>query len=74
MDNFSIIEHVTLAINPKFKDWVLFKNGTYIIFDDIASVSNVKDEAIKLMKEYGPVFGGTPAGDFIKKKSGWDGS
>ncbi|MDR6548590.1 hypothetical protein J2810_004680 [Chryseobacterium rhizosphaerae] len=75
MDNFSIIEHVTLAINPQFKDWVLFKNGTYIIFDDIANVGNVKDEAIKLMKEYGPVFGGTPAGDFntiyLTETEGW---
>lgn len=64
MNNEEIIAHIKLAINPKFQDWVLFKNGTYIIFDDITTVKDVKDEALKLMKEFGPVFAGSSAGDF----------
>ncbi|WP_249413626.1 hypothetical protein [Chryseobacterium indologenes] len=56
-----MIEHVKLAINPKFQDWVLFENSTYIIFDDISTVQDVKEEAIKLMKEFGPVYSGGPA-------------
>ncbi|RXM39194.1 hypothetical protein BOQ62_12715 [Chryseobacterium sp. CH21] len=59
-----MIEHVKLAINPKFQDWVLFENGTYIIFDDISTIKDVKEEAIQLMKEFGPVSAGGPAGDF----------
>lgn len=70
-----MIEHVKLAINPKFQDWVLFENGTYIIFDDISTIEDVKEEAIKLMKEFGPVSAGGPAGDFsvihLKLTDGW---
>lgn len=75
MDNLEIIKHVTLAINPEYQDWVLFKNGTYIIFDDISTVKDVKDEAIQLMKEFGPVFAGGSAGDFsvihLNSTEGW---
>ena len=70
-----MIEHVKLAINPKFQDWVLFENGTYIIFDDISTVEDVKEEAVKLMKEFGPVYAGGPAGDFniihLNLTEGW---
>ncbi|BAP31977.1 uncharacterized protein CHSO_2940 [Chryseobacterium sp. StRB126] len=75
MNNLSILEHIKLAINPIFQDWVLFKNDTYIIFDDIATVENVQEEAIKLMKEFGPVFAGGSAGDFnvihLNATEGW---
>ncbi|WP_228406885.1 hypothetical protein [Chryseobacterium sp. MYb7] len=70
-----MIEHVKLAINPKFQDWVLFENGTYIIFDDISTIEDVKEEAIKLMKEFEPVSAGGPAGDFsvihLNLTDGW---
>jgi hypothetical protein len=70
-----MIEHVKLAINPKFQDWVLFENGTYIIFDDISTVEDVKEEAVKLMKEFGPVYAGGSAGDFsvihLNLTEGW---
>ncbi|UHO39971.1 hypothetical protein H5J24_08100 [Chryseobacterium capnotolerans] len=75
MNNLSTLEHVKLAINPRFQDWVLFKNDTYIIFDDITIVKNVREEAIKLMNEFGPVFAGGPAGDFdvihLNSTEGW---
>ncbi|BFO68290.1 hypothetical protein [Chryseobacterium sp. KCF3-3] len=70
-----MIEHVKLAINPKFQDWVLFENGTYIIFDDISIIEDVKKEALQLMKEFGPVYAGGPAGDFnvihLNLTEGW---
>ncbi|MEN5307481.1 hypothetical protein ABE425_08205 [Chryseobacterium cucumeris] len=70
-----MIEHVKLAINPKFQDWVLFENGTYIIFDDISIIEDVKEEALQLMKEFGPVYAGGPAGDFnvihLNLTEGW---
>ncbi|WP_347218934.1 hypothetical protein [Chryseobacterium sp.] len=75
MKNLSTLEHVNLAINPQFQDWVLFKNDTYIIFDDITAVENVQEEATRLMKEFGPVFAGGPAGDFnvihLNSTEGW---
>ncbi|MDR4950809.1 hypothetical protein REB14_01270 [Chryseobacterium sp. ES2] len=70
-----MIEHVKLAINPKFQDWVLFENGTYIIFDDISIIEDIKKEALQLMKEFGPVYAGGPAGDFnvihLNLTEGW---
>lgn len=73
--NRSLLENIRLAINPKYKDWVLFKNGTYIVFDKADTITNIQHEAIKQMKEYGPVFAGGPAGDFdvihLNKTEGW---
>ena len=75
VDNSEIIKNVKLAINPKYQDWVLFKNGTYIIFDNADTIKNVNAEAIKQMKEFGPVFAGGPAGDFntihLNQTDGW---
>ena len=74
LDPKTLIEHVKLAINPKYPHWVLFSNGTYIIIGDLT----IKDEAafaIKIMKEYGPVHIGSPDGDFgvkhLNKTEGW---
>jgi hypothetical protein len=75
MTDDNLLSRVKLAINPKYQDWVLFKNGTYIIFDNGDTISNIEEEAIKSMKEYGPVFGGGPAGDFnvirLNRTEGW---
>ncbi|HLK29327.1 MAG TPA: hypothetical protein VKT28_12170 [Puia sp.] len=69
-----IIDHVKKAINPKFKDWVLFGNGTYIILEDTA-IKDKKEKALELMKEYEPVSVGSPAGDISITKltytEGW---
>ncbi|WP_228433659.1 hypothetical protein [Chryseobacterium polytrichastri] len=70
-----MIKNVKLAINPKYQDWVLFKNGTYIIFDNADTIKSINHEAIKQMKEFGPVFAGGPAGDFntihLTQTEGW---
>ena len=75
METKSLLDNVKLAINPKYKDWVLFENGTYIIFDDINQIENIENEAIRLMKEFGPVHAGGPAGDFnvitLNQTEGW---
>lgn len=71
----TLLEHVKLAINPKFEDWVLFENGTYIMFDDASQIEDLEKEAIRQMKEFGPVAAGGPAGDFnvinLNKTEGW---
>ncbi|GAA2297027.1 hypothetical protein GCM10010402_64410 [Actinomadura luteofluorescens] len=55
------------------KSWVLFENGTCVILmepeDDLSA------QAVELLREYGPVHGGTPAGDFgtidLDQAPGW---
>jgi len=73
--NYNLIENVKLAINPKFQDWVLFKNGSYIIFNNTDQIIDLREEATKLMAEYGPVHIGFPSGDFevttLKRADGW---
>ena len=75
METKSLLENVKLAINPKFQNWVLFENGTYIILDDVSQIPDVKSEVIKLIEEFGPVSTGGPAGDFgvttLNKTEGW---
>ena len=43
MTEEELIDHGKFAINPKFQDWVLFENGTYIIFDDAATIADLKE-------------------------------
>ena len=49
-------------ITDAAESWVLFENGTCVILvepgDDLAG------QAVALMKEWGPVHAGSPAGDF----------
>ncbi|KAF2514404.1 hypothetical protein EYY60_03880 [Flavobacterium zhairuonense] len=56
ISEIELLHHVKLSINPKFQDWVLFKNGTYIIFEHADEISNLQSKALKLIKEFGPVY------------------
>lgn len=71
----SLLDHVKLAINPKFHDWVLFENGTYIIFDNAETFSDLRKKAINKMKELGPLHEGGSASDFsvtpLSESEGW---
>ncbi len=75
MTNEELIEHVKLAINPHFQNWILFENGTYIIIEDATGLDEINEQGIKKMKEFGPVQAGTPAGDFetitLNATKGW---
>ena len=44
------------------KSWVVFENGTCVALT--ASQGDLREKAIELLKEWGPVHAGTPAGDF----------
>ena len=48
----SLIFNVELGINPSRKNWVLFKNGTYVIFPDGYTREQMKNAAIKLVRSY----------------------
>lgn len=69
-----LIAHVKLAINPQFRSWVLFSHGSYIILPDSLK-NDPQNNALRIMKEYGPVYPGSPAGDFsvitLDKTEGW---
>ena len=55
------------------KSWVLFRNGTCVVLKE--PTTDLRAEALELMREWGPVHVGTPAGDFrvigLKDYPGW---
>ena len=55
--------------------WVIFENGTCVVFKNPDPKLDLKEEAIKLLKEWGPVVPGTSAGDFnittLTQHPGW---
>lgn len=67
MTSEKLIDNVKKAINPKFKDWVLFSNGTYLIIED-STISDKKKFALDQITEFGPVSSGNPAGDISISK------
>ena len=75
LKNDDLLNYVKLAVNPKYRDWVLFKNGTYIIFENADTIKNIKAQAIESIKVFGSVYAGTSAGDFnvihLNKTKGW---
>lgn len=51
--------------HSKNKSWVLFENQTVVILEDAAqSAALASEKATKIMKDYGPIHIGTPAGEF----------
>ncbi len=58
-------------IDPKFKDWVIFRHGTCVII--YKSQGDLKSEAIETLKKYGAVYPGSSSADFtvMKVDSGW---
>lgn len=75
MDETGLIENIKLALNPKVSYWVSFSNGTVIIFDSLTKDANIKEKAIKYMKEFGPVWPASEAADFgivdLVSTKGW---
>ncbi|MEA2575678.1 MAG: hypothetical protein QOH93_2976 [Chloroflexia bacterium] len=55
------------------KSWVLFEHGTCVVF--ASPVEDLEGAATALLKEWGPVVAGTPAGDFdvigLQDDPGW---
>jgi hypothetical protein len=46
------------------KSFVVFEHGTIVVFAGAAKELDLRAAAIELMKDYGPVHVGSPAGDF----------
>lgn len=49
-----LLNYVQSAIIPSYKDWVIFDNGTYIIFDNIDTIFDIQKTAIQWLKHYKP--------------------
>lgn len=49
-----LLSKVQQSIIPVYKNWVLFKNGTYVILDDISGIPDVAQEALRLLEAYRP--------------------
>lgn len=49
-----LLGYVQQAIIPIYKDWVVLKNGTYIIFDNIDTIPDIKKAAMQLIEQYRP--------------------
>lgn len=70
MDLVDIYKKIVI---DKSASWVLFKHGTCVMF--LEPQENIKEQAIKILREHGSVVAGTPSGDFevtkIPEINGW---
>jgi hypothetical protein len=57
-----MVETWRQIITGEGKSWVLFAKGTCVILMEPAA--DLKAQALELMREWGPVHVGSPAGDF----------
>jgi hypothetical protein len=58
----SLIETWRRIIVGEYKSWALFSNGTCVIL--MQPEPDLRRQAVEMMKTYGPVHAGGPAGDF----------
>ena len=69
----SLVEAWRRIILGDQKSWVLFEHGTCVIL--MQPEPDLAAQAIQIMKEWGPVHGGSPAGDFgvmsLRDYPGW---
>ncbi|MEV7230904.1 hypothetical protein AB0M79_28355 [Polymorphospora sp. NPDC051019] len=46
------------------KSWVAFARGTCVVLPEPGPDADLAAEAVEILREYGPVHAGSPAGDF----------
>lgn len=52
-EDFTALQfNVALGISVKRPRWVLFKNGTYVIFPEVYTDDQIKNQAIKMVSQY----------------------
>lgn len=70
MDLVSIYKKIII---DKSARWVLFKNGTCVML--LEPQKNIKEQAVKILREHGSVVPGSSSGDFevtkISEIDGW---
>jgi len=66
-DSIEVTWRKIIQNTPERKDkpWVVFRHGTCVILmEGAASKEDATAKATAIVSEYGPVYAGTPAGDF----------
>jgi hypothetical protein len=58
------VETMRAVLNGNDKSFVLFENGTVVVFVSPGIEIDLADTAKELMREFGPVHPASPAGDF----------
>ncbi len=70
-----LLGYVQGAIIPIYKDWVLFENGTYIIFDNIDTIPDIQKAAFQYLEAYKPKTAAETNWDFtisdLQQIEGW---
>lgn len=60
-------------LNDPRKSWVLFEHGTCVVLT--APGTDLAEQAVELLREFGPLRAGSPAGDFgvidVRGAEGW---
>lgn len=51
-------------IRGDHKSWIVFRNGTCVVLAEPAEDADLAAEATGILREYGPVYPGSSAGDF----------
>ncbi|MFG1799410.1 hypothetical protein ACGFI4_04440 [Micromonospora carbonacea] len=46
------------------KSWVAFAHGTCVVLPDPGPTADLAAQAVDILREFGPVYAGSPAGDF----------
>jgi len=46
------------------KSWVVFANGTCVVLPEPDPADDLAQRAVEILREFGPVYAGSPAGDF----------
>jgi hypothetical protein len=68
-----LIEAWRATIRGPDKSWVVFENGTCVVL--VEPESDLEAQAVSLLREWGPVHPGSPAGDFrtitLENGLGW---
>lgn len=49
-----LLNCVKEAIIPSYQNWLIFRNGTYIVFDKVDTIPDVKKAAINWLNHYKP--------------------
>jgi hypothetical protein len=68
-----LVEVWRQVIVGEHKPWVLFAHGTCVVL--VEPAEDLADQAVAILREYGPVRPGSPAGDFttidLSATPGW---
>ncbi|MFI6515638.1 hypothetical protein ACIBF1_08785 [Spirillospora sp. NPDC050679] len=73
METEDMVEVWRTVVLGDDKSWVLFENGTCVIVLD--HEGDLAERATEILREYGPVYAGSPAADFgtidLQAAPGW---